>query len=72
MWWTWTSKDSLITFPIDLIMESVAAKIADGNILNTIEKLLNSGVMEEEENSNLRPKEHLKAVSSLHYLQMPL
>jgi group II intron reverse transcriptase/maturase len=28
-------------------MESVAARIADGNILNTIEKLLNSGVMEE-------------------------
>jgi group II intron reverse transcriptase/maturase len=27
-------------------MESVAARIADGNILNLIEKLLNSGVME--------------------------
>lgn len=31
----------------NLIMESVAARIADGNILNTIERLLNSGVMEE-------------------------
>lgn len=38
--------------PHYLIMESLAAKIADGNILNTIEKLLNSGVMEEGE---LRP-----------------
>jgi group II intron reverse transcriptase/maturase len=35
--------------PHALIMESLAAKIADGNILNTIEKLLNSGVMEEGE-----------------------
>jgi group II intron reverse transcriptase/maturase len=35
--------------PHDLIMESLAAKIADGNILDTIEKLLNSGVMEEGE-----------------------
>jgi RNA-directed DNA polymerase len=35
--------------PHKLIMESIAAKIADGNILNTIEKLLNSGVMEEGE-----------------------
>jgi RNA-directed DNA polymerase len=33
--------------PHDLIMESVAARIADGNILNLIEKQLNSGVMEE-------------------------
>jgi len=33
--------------PHDLIMNSVAARIADGNILNLIEKLLNSGVMEE-------------------------
>lgn len=33
--------------PHHLIMESVAAKIADGNILNLIEKFLNSGVMEE-------------------------
>ncbi len=34
--------------PHDLIMESIAAKIADGNILNTIEKVLNSGVIEED------------------------
>ena len=33
--------------PHDLIMNSVAARIADGNILNLIEKLLNSGVIEE-------------------------
>lgn len=33
--------------PHKLIMESIAAKIADGNILDTIERLLNSGVMEE-------------------------
>jgi RNA-directed DNA polymerase len=33
--------------PHDLIMDSVAARIADGNILNLIEKLLNSGVMED-------------------------
>lgn len=33
--------------PHRLIMDSIAAKIADGNILNTIERLLNSGVMEE-------------------------
>jgi len=33
--------------PHDLIMNSVAARIADGNILNLIEKLLNSGVMED-------------------------
>ena len=33
--------------PHKLIMESIAAKIADGNILNTIERLLNSGVLEE-------------------------
>lgn len=33
--------------PHNLIMDSVAARIADGNILNLIEKLLNSGVMEE-------------------------
>jgi group II intron reverse transcriptase/maturase len=35
--------------PHALIMESLAAKIADGNILNTIERLLHSGVMEEGE-----------------------
>lgn len=35
--------------PHNLIMESVAAKIADGNVLNLIEKFLNSGVMEEGE-----------------------
>jgi group II intron reverse transcriptase/maturase len=35
--------------PHNLIMDSVAARIADGNILNLIEKLLNSGVMEEGE-----------------------
>jgi RNA-directed DNA polymerase len=35
--------------PHKLIMESLAAKIADGNILNIIEKLLNSGVLEEGE-----------------------
>lgn len=33
--------------PHNLIMDSVAARIADGNILDLIEKLLNSGVMEE-------------------------
>jgi RNA-directed DNA polymerase len=33
--------------PLRLIMESLAAKIADGNILNTIERLLNSGVIED-------------------------
>ena len=33
--------------PHHLIMESIAARIADGNILNLIERLLNSGVMEE-------------------------
>ena len=33
--------------PHNLIKESVATKIADGNILRTIEKFLNSGVMEE-------------------------
>lgn len=33
--------------PHELIMTSLAAKIADGNILDTIERLLNSGVMEE-------------------------
>lgn len=33
--------------PHSLIMESVAAKISDGNILNLIEKFLTSGVMEE-------------------------
>ena len=33
--------------PHELIMDSVAARIADGNILSLIEKLLNSGVMEE-------------------------
>jgi len=35
--------------PHALIMESLAAKIADGNILKTIERLLHSGVMEEGE-----------------------
>ncbi len=38
--------------PHKLIMQSVAAKISDGNILKLIEKFLNSGVMEEGE---LRP-----------------
>lgn len=33
--------------PHTLIMDSVAARIADGNILDLIEKLLTSGVMEE-------------------------
>lgn len=33
--------------PHELIMESVAAKISDGNILNLIEKFLKSGIMEE-------------------------
>lgn len=33
--------------PHDLIMNSIASRIADGNILNIIKKLLNSGVMEE-------------------------
>jgi group II intron reverse transcriptase/maturase len=33
--------------PHPIIMDSIAARIADGNILNLIEKLLNSGVMEE-------------------------
>jgi RNA-directed DNA polymerase len=33
--------------PHDLIMNSVAARIADGNILDLIERLLNSGVMED-------------------------
>jgi group II intron reverse transcriptase/maturase len=33
--------------PHDLIMDSVAARIADGNILRLIERFLNSGVMEE-------------------------
>jgi RNA-directed DNA polymerase len=35
--------------PSKLIMDSIAAKISDGNILNTIERLLNSGVLEEGE-----------------------
>jgi len=35
--------------PHNLIQESVAARISDGNILRTIEKFLNSGVMEEGE-----------------------
>lgn len=35
--------------PHELIMDSVAARIADGNILNLIGKLLKSGVMEEGE-----------------------
>jgi group II intron reverse transcriptase/maturase len=38
--------------PHSLIMESIAARIADGNILNLIEKFLSAGVMEEGE---LRP-----------------
>lgn len=33
--------------PHNLIMDSIAARIADGNILSLIEKFLNSGVMEE-------------------------
>lgn len=33
--------------PHALIMDALASRIADGNILNTIERLLNSGVMEE-------------------------
>lgn len=33
--------------PHKLIMDSIAAKISDGNILNLIEKFLKSGVMEE-------------------------
>lgn len=33
--------------PHDLIMESVSSRISDGNILRTIKKFLNSGVMEE-------------------------
>lgn len=33
--------------PHELIMESISARIADGNILKTIEKFLKSGVMEE-------------------------
>lgn len=33
--------------PHDLIMESIYARISDGNILKLIEKFLNSGVMEE-------------------------
>jgi group II intron reverse transcriptase/maturase len=33
--------------PHNLIMESIAARISDGNILNTIRKFLTSGVMEE-------------------------
>ncbi len=35
--------------PHKLIMDSVAAKIADGNILDLIERFLKSGVMEEGE-----------------------
>jgi group II intron reverse transcriptase/maturase len=35
--------------PHHLIMESIASRIADGNILKLIERLLNSGVMEEGE-----------------------
>ncbi len=35
--------------PHKLIMESIAARIADGNILNLIERFLTSGVMEEGE-----------------------
>lgn len=33
--------------PHNLIMESIAARIADGNVLTLIERFLNSGVMEE-------------------------
>jgi len=33
--------------PHDLIMESIYARISDGNILKLIKKFLNSGVMEE-------------------------
>jgi RNA-directed DNA polymerase len=33
--------------PHNLIQESISARISDGNILKTIEKFLNSGVMEE-------------------------
>ena len=33
--------------PHELIMESIKARISDGNILRTIEKFLNSGVMED-------------------------
>lgn len=35
--------------PHDLIMDSIAARIADGNILNLIERFLKSGVMEQGE-----------------------
>lgn len=35
--------------PHELIMESIAARISDGNILNLIERFLNSGVMEDGE-----------------------
>jgi group II intron reverse transcriptase/maturase len=35
--------------PHNLIMDSIAARIADGNILNLIERFLKSGVMEEGE-----------------------
>jgi RNA-directed DNA polymerase len=35
--------------PHNLILESIASRIADGNILNTIERFLNSGVMEDGE-----------------------
>jgi group II intron reverse transcriptase/maturase len=35
--------------PHNLIMESIAARISDGNILKLIERFLNSGVMEEGE-----------------------
>ncbi len=35
--------------PHQLIMESLAARIADGNILKLVQRLLNSGVMEEGE-----------------------
>lgn len=35
--------------PHDLIMDSIAARISDGNILDLIERFLNSGVMEEGE-----------------------
>lgn len=42
--------------PHNLIMESIAAKIADGNILNTIGKILNSGVIEEDGEFKPTPK----------------
>jgi retron-type reverse transcriptase len=37
----------LITSPHALIKEAVAAQVADGNILNLVEKFLRAGVMED-------------------------